>query len=229
MELPARSSTRGRPNRFHNATCRQRAHRAALAVRHQELLSTLVTIESALSEIRRSVLSGQELPSDAGRHLSEATNEALRQINEVTALPVAADTDAKRPATSAQRIDVSPVVPRVVTESVTEKGGAKAKPPRHVASAARSRRPRPKPLDLDSVRLERREEPESGWRVLAGSDEAPTVVGFLEPVFSGSTGRRSGRWLAVTPQLTKLPGGPWRNRTDATVRLLDSYQRAAAR
>jgi len=77
------------------------------------------------------------------------------------------------------------------------------------------------------VRLARRRPDESGWQVLAGSAEEPIVVGFVEPIYSRSTGRRSGRWQAVTTNLITVSGGPCRNRNDAVVRLLDSYQRAA--
>jgi hypothetical protein len=83
-------------------------------------------------------------------------------------------------------------------------------------------------LDLDTVRLERVTEPSGwGWRVLAGDSENPILVGFLKPVLSRSSGRRSSRWTARTAYFMTVPLGPWRNRTDVLVSLVDGYQRSA--
>ncbi|MGI5499375.1 hypothetical protein [Lentzea sp. CA-135723] len=92
-----------------------------------------------------------------------------------------------------------------------------------------SRAKRPAPLDLDTVRLERSSDPtRTGWRVLAGQADAPILLGFLEPMLS-VTGRRSSRWEAQTSSMTRVHGGPWRNRIDALARLVDDYQQAASR
>ena len=90
------------------------------------------------------------------------------------------------------------------------------------------RRQRPARLDVDTVRLERTDSSQDGWRVVAGDRDDPVLVGFLEPVYSVS-GRRSGRWQARTTGMTLVPSGPWRNRIDATARLVDSYQRVSRR
>jgi hypothetical protein len=80
-------------------------------------------------------------------------------------------------------------------------------------------------LDVDTVRLERRGEDQPGWRVLAGSVDEPVVLGFVEPIYSLATGRRSGGWRAVNRHLIALQGKPCRNRSDAVVRLVDYHQR----
>lgn len=196
LELPSKPHGRGRPTRFHNATCRQRAHRAGIATQHRDLLSALSTVESTISELRRAVLSGEDLAGDLGHRLRETTGDVLRQLD-----------------------GGAPPQEQIVTENVTERA------PRR---RTRTTPARNTVLDLESVRLERRAEGRSGWRVLAGSSEEPILVGFLEPDFSRTTGRRNGRWHALTPALIKVSGGPWRNRDAAMVRLVDSYQRIAS-
>jgi hypothetical protein len=64
---------------------------------------------------------------------------------------------------------------------------------------------------VDTVRLERRGEDASGWRVLAGPADEPMVLGFLEPIYSLATGRRSGGWRAINHHLITLPGGTGRS------------------
>jgi hypothetical protein len=224
LELSPKPSKRGRPTRFHDATCRQRAHRASLATRHHDLLSTLVTVESTISDIRRAILSGQEPSDNAGRRLQEATSEVLRQLDQTAPHTEQAITESVTIIASAppEPPDVVTATSSHATENVTKRTARQRPRPK-------PRIARPAPLDLDTVRLARRGPQESGWRVLAGSDEEPIVVGFLEPVFSRTTGRRNGRWQAVTDHQHTLPGGPCRNRTDALVRLIDSYQRAAGK
>jgi hypothetical protein len=80
-------------------------------------------------------------------------------------------------------------------------------------------------LDTDTVRLERPGEDQPGWQVLAGSADEPVVLGFVEPIYSLATGRRSAGWRAINRHLIALPGKPCRNRTDALVRLVDYHQR----
>jgi hypothetical protein len=71
-ELPARAS-RGRPARFHNAACRQRAHRARHASRHHDALAALTALEAAASELRRTLLTGSDTTEAGSRLVASAT------------------------------------------------------------------------------------------------------------------------------------------------------------
>ncbi|PWK82249.1 hypothetical protein C8D88_114117 [Lentzea atacamensis] len=192
---------RGRPARYHNAACRQRARRARLATDHGDVLTAVAAVESAAAEVRHAVLANRDTAQAASR-LAGAAAELARLVTPAPTVPT----------------DEPPAPP--VTKPVTED-----KP-----RTSRAKRPaRIAPLDLDTVRLERSSDPtRTGWRVLAGAEDAPVLVGFLEPMLS-VTGRRSGRWEAQTASLTRVHGGPWRNRTEALARLVDDYQRAASR
>lgn len=221
--LPA-GAGRGRPARYHNATCRQRARRARLAAVHGEVLGALTAVESATSEVRRAILLG-EAPEAAGRQLAQAAAELTQRLG----LPhpgLTTEPATGRPVTksvtppSAETELPQPVPAPVVTKPVTEQPQPARRP--------RSRRAAPALLDLDTVRQERSTDPiRPGWRVLAGPVNAPVLVGFLEPVYS-VTGRRSSRWEARTERLTLVQGGPWRNRTMALANLVAAYQRVAA-
>ena len=197
----AAAAKRGRPARYHNAACRQRARRARVATHHWDVLAAVAAVEAAAAEVRHAVLADGDT-DQAAQRLTRAAAE-LAQL-----LPAAPATEADEP----------PVPP--VTKTVTED-----KP--RTSRAKRSARPAP--LDLDTVRLERSSDPtRTGWRVLAGQTDAPIVVGFLEPLLS-VTGRRSSRWEAQTASMTRVHGGPWRNRMDALARLVDDYQQAVSR
>jgi hypothetical protein len=63
---------RGRPARFHNATCRQRARRARLASRHHDVLTAIAELEAATRQLRHVVLSGGDT-SEATRRLARAS------------------------------------------------------------------------------------------------------------------------------------------------------------
>lgn len=219
----------GRPARYHNATCRQRARRARMATQHGDILAAVAAVESAASDIRHALLTNGD-PSQAGHLLTQAVAELAQRLQ----LPRPASTPGPdidlrvtKPVTTpddqpheASRPTLAPPVTQSVTEPATDK---RQSPQRRARSA------RPAPLDLETVRQERSTDPVSpGWRILAGDTNAPIVVGFLEPVLS-VTGRRSGRWQARRKLLTLVPGGPWRNRTDALVHLVDDYQHAATR
>lgn len=198
--LPA-GANRGRPARYHNAACRQRARRARLTTRHGDVLAAVAAIETAAAEVRRALLAD----GDAERAASQLTQAAAELAQLVTVAPTVETTESPAPP---------------VTKPVTEgkPRTSRAKPPA-----------RPALLDLDTVRLERSSDPtRSGWRVLAGAEDAPVLVGFLEPVLS-VTGRRSSRWEAQTASLARVHGGPWRSRMDALARLVGDYQSAAAR
>ncbi|SMD19055.1 hypothetical protein SAMN05660733_05401 [Lentzea albidocapillata] len=194
-------SKRGRPARYHNAACRQRARRARVATRHGDVLAAVAAVEAAAAEVRHAVLTDGN--ADQITHqLTRATAEVARLVT---------------PAPAAEAAE--PLAP-AVTKPVTEAKPRTSRSPRSTRSA---------PLDLDTVRLERSSDStRTGWRVLAGATDAPVVVGFLEPVLS-VTGRRSSRWEAQTASMARVHGGPWRNQMDALARLVDDYQRAASR
>ncbi|GAA3652652.1 hypothetical protein GCM10022267_43700 [Lentzea roselyniae] len=158
----------------------------------------MAAVEAAAAEVRRSVLAD----GDTEQAASQLTRAAAELSQLVTIAPT-----AEPPA---------PPVTKPVTENKPRT--SRSKPPT-----------RPVPLDLDTVRLKRSSDPtRTGWRVLAGTEDAPVLVGFLEPVLS-VTGRRSSRWEAQTASLARVHGGPWRTRMDALAHLVDDYQRAAAR
>lgn len=202
LPLPS-GSGRGRPARYHNAACRQRARRARLVKRHTDVLAAVATVETSAVEARQAVLSGGNV-EEAALQLTRAATDLARLL-------------APTPVTRTDAVPVSP--PPIVTKPVTES---------EPDERPRTRPLRPEPLDLDTVRLERSSDSSRmGWRVLAGADDAPVLVGFLEPVLS-VTGRRSSRWEAQAPTGSRIYGGPWRTRTDALVRLVDDHQRAAS-
>lgn len=192
---------RGRPARYHNAACRQRARRARLATDHGDVLAAVAAVEAAAAEVRHAVLTNNDTTQAASR-LTGAATELARLVTPAPAILT----------------DEPPAPP--VTKPVTQD-----KP-----RASRAKRPTTlAPLDLDTVRLERSSDPtRTGWRVLAGAEDAPVLVGFLEPLLSVH-GRRSSRWEAQTASMSRVHGGPWRNRTEALTRLVDDYQRAASR
>jgi hypothetical protein len=220
--LPAGSGF-GRPARYHNATCRQRARRARLATTHSEVLEALAAVDSATGELRRAVLAG-EGPDKAGHQLVQAAAELAQRLG----LPntgLATEPVTGRPVTKSvtpPSDQIKPSHPQPapeITKPVTERPRPARRP--------RSRAAAPTPLDLDTVRQVRSTDPlRPGWRVLAGPTDAPVLVGFLEPVYT-VTGRRSSRWEARSDRLTLVSGGPWRNRTQALSNLVDAYQRVA--
>jgi hypothetical protein len=79
-------------------------------------------------------------------------------------------------------------------------------------------------IDLDTVRVARCDDFEvsGSYRVLAGDDESPVLLGFV------ARGRGKA-WEARTATTgVRISGGPWRTRQDALVRLLmDSGIRTA--
>jgi hypothetical protein len=82
---------------------------------------------------------------------------------------------------------------------------------------------------LDTLHLERRGAGQHGWRVLTGTETEPIQLGFIKPTYSLATGRRNGRWDAITDDRHKLFGGPWRDRNTAILQLIDSYEHTATR
>lgn len=74
-------SQRGRPARYHDATCRQRARRARLATDQHATLTTLTALETAVRELRHALLTNQDT-SPAHRRIATATAELTRQLTD---------------------------------------------------------------------------------------------------------------------------------------------------
>jgi len=202
-------TNRGRPARYHNAACRQRARRARLVTRHADVLAAVAAVEAAAAEARQAVLTDGDV-EQAAHQLTRVSDNLARllapaQVAQVHAVSVPPTSEVTNP---------TPDVTKLITSTEDERPRPRPSPPA--------------PLDLDTVRLERSSDPtRMGWRVLAGAEDAPILVGFLEPVLS-VTGRRSSRWEAQTATGSRVYGAPWRTRLDALARLLDDYQRAAS-
>lgn len=73
----AAGSNRGRPARYHNAACRQRARRARLATRHGDVLAAVAAVEAAAAEVRHAVLADGDT-DQAARLLTRAAAELAR-------------------------------------------------------------------------------------------------------------------------------------------------------
>jgi hypothetical protein len=91
--------SRGRPARFHNAACRQRAHRARQASRHHDVLVAIAELEAATSELRRTVLTDADI-DDAGRRLARASTVVHQLLPYSTKRNVAAVAGAYPPASA---------------------------------------------------------------------------------------------------------------------------------
>lgn len=77
-------------------------------------------------------------------------------------------------------------------------------------------------FNLDSVRMERSDDETSqAWRVLAGSKNNPTLLGFVRRDPLGRGGRA---WIATTPELLRIPGA-WPTRHDALRNLIEHVTR----
>jgi hypothetical protein len=76
-------SGRGRPARFHDAACRQRAHRARLASERAEAVTALAAVEEAVSEVRRAILvEGDAAVANACERLERATGDLVGRLRE---------------------------------------------------------------------------------------------------------------------------------------------------
>lgn len=241
LELPHGTGSRGRPARFHNGTCRQRAHRARTVRQGADALAALDAIENAVSELRRAILAGQRPSPDASGRLARVANNLAGQlgepvqvatpvepaVTELVTLPGASSVLPNDSSAALESDEPAAGRPRplrvAVTENVTESSDRRARVP-----SARRRRPRSArsaPLDLDTVRLERSADP-GVWRVLAGDRERPTLVGYLEPTFSIGGAKR---WLPRTEHMTSVADRPLATRKAALLRLLGHYQRVSGR
>ena len=212
LELPPKITGRGRPARFHNGACRQRAHRAK-ASQPTAVLAALDAIEAAVSEIRRAVLTAS--PShQAAYQLADTTRELTDRLFEQ------APVDASPSTVGSEHVQQS-AAPRAEPAAVTEKV---TKPKRRRATPRpRRRTPTSAPLDLDTVRLQPSADPGT-WRVLAGDTGDPILVGTLGPALSFG---RHRKWEARDQGWITVPGGPWPTRQAALIHLLDDRQRRA--
>ena len=228
LELPPKTG-RGRPARFHNGACRQRAHRAK-ASQPIAVLAALDAVETAAREIRWAVLTSSPT-RQAAHQLADAMRELTEHLREQTPIRRASDTAITHSATtpvdappstltnSSEHVNQLPAPPprQAVTKNVTKiKGGSATSRSRRRTSASAA-------LDLDTVRLEPSADPGT-WRVLAGETGDSILVGTLTPALS--FGRRR-KWEARDQGWITVPGGPWPTRQAALIHLLDSHQRRA--
>lgn len=79
LELPV-GAARGRPARYHDATCRQRARRARLATNNTDLLAAVTAVETVVSQVRRMVLTGEQPPTDTGSRLQQTAAELAERL-----------------------------------------------------------------------------------------------------------------------------------------------------
>jgi hypothetical protein len=197
-EALPKPSGRGRPAVYHGAACRQRARRARLAVApaHRDLLDVLDCAGRAVAAARRAVTSGGDPAS--------ALAELAAVVDKLSAGPVGTAT-APEPSDLGHVEESEGATQEPVTKDVTESGRPV---PRLARPADR--------VDLDTVRVARCDDFEvsGSYRVLAGNDDSPILLGFV------AHGRRKA-WEARTATTgVRISGGPWRTRQDAIVHLL---------
>jgi hypothetical protein len=83
--MPVVGTKRGRPARYHNATCRQRAHRAGRANRHDAALRTLASLEEAASALRHALITDKDT-ADAHSRIIERVAELSQQLDHATSV-----------------------------------------------------------------------------------------------------------------------------------------------
>jgi len=229
-ELLAQAS-RGRPARFHDAACRQRAHRARRASRHRGLLAAIAELEATASELRRTVLTGRDT-ADAGSQLARAgaTVEQLLHdaVSSTSVLLTSGDPVTKSVTETATKpaIGEPSTPPRASTTGPTSRREPAAARPFRSVTKPITKKDRPPPIDPTTVRVERNTN-ESGprWRVLAGHAENPTLIGFATPGYTSTGNRSSSRWKAIAVGGSVLRNDA-RSRAHAAAVVLDSYLRA---
>lgn len=221
QELPP-GGGRGRPARFHNSACRVRAHRARKASRHAAVLAGLDEVETAVVELRRTVLAGAPA-GDAFARLTDATRRLL-----VPGLDLSSG--AHEPIVTkrvTERVGCGPAEPGPEPGSTVETTlEPRTRRKTRDTTAGRQRSEfapvrTVEPVDPDTVRLER-DPAAPGWRVLAGLAIDPGTV-----VRVGTVEHARRGWRALNASLAEVSGGPWRTRTDAVVQLLMQHERAA--
>jgi hypothetical protein len=91
-------SGRGRPARYHNATCRQRARRARIATHHHAALTTLTALETATSALRHAILTNNDT-TEAHHRITDTTAELAKQLLPRTPQPLDSSPAAHKPVT----------------------------------------------------------------------------------------------------------------------------------
>jgi hypothetical protein len=84
---------RGRPARYHDATCRQRAHRARRATQHEAAFDTLAKVEAATTELRHALIAKGDTAAAYGRIVQATANLAQQLEHDV---PVSEPSRASR-------------------------------------------------------------------------------------------------------------------------------------
>jgi hypothetical protein len=193
--LPARPGMPGRPAAYHGATCRQRARRARLAVEPDR-----AALLAGLEDVGHALAAARR--AVLANHDAHAAMEQLRTA--VTALTPAGSTPEPQPRRSA--------VAKPVTESAEHDVTSHPDQLRAVTPADT--------VDPGTVRVLRSLDYEfsGSYCALATVRGKAVLLGIL---------RRSGRsgWVALTPLLITVSGGPWRTRQDALVQLLLNHDR----
>ena len=82
------NSGRGRPARYHNATCRQRSRRARLANGHALTLDLLTSLETAARELRRALLTDHDT-TDAYARLAQTARDLAGRLDPLHTGPAA--------------------------------------------------------------------------------------------------------------------------------------------
>lgn len=212
-------STRGRRARYHGAACRQRARRARLHVERGRTWEALERADTAMVAARRAMAASGD-PQEAIRSLVSAVAELaeLHDIAPSCSEPAAwVDISERR---------VTEPVTKQFTVSVTDDPARPSAEREDPATAAMRDAPKgqlPQPigprekLDVDTVRLERAQQPRT-WTVLAGHGDGERLVGFVRP-----HGIKQKQWEAFSPGWVRVLGGPWRTRQDAMIRLIDPH------
>src|SRR5882757_1006281 len=110
-------SGRGRPARYHNATCRQRARRARIATNHHAALTTLAALETATGALRHAILTNNDI-TQAHRRITDTTAELATQllppIPQSPDLSPAANTPVTKPVTTQQPASNRTMTPQLV-------------------------------------------------------------------------------------------------------------------
>jgi hypothetical protein len=206
-------AARGRRARNHGAACRQRARRARLHVERGQAWEALERVDAATVAARHA-MTASAVPHEAIRTLVAAVSD----LASCTVLPEAAEHDAGEPSDTERAKEK-------VTEIVTNDAPCSSIGREELATDATPEAPKSQPphigpremLDVDTVRLERGREPRT-WTVLAGHGDSERLVGFLSP-----HGIKQKQWDAFSPGWTRVVGGPWRTRQDATIRLIEPH------
>jgi hypothetical protein len=231
-ELPAQAS-RGRPARFHDATCRQRAHRARRASHHHGVLAAITDLEAAVSELRRAVLTGGDTTETSHRltRAAATVEQLLHAAAPSTSPPPAAEEPVAKsvtePGTELAAREPSTPARAPATDPTPRPEPVAARPFRSVTKPI-TKEDRPPPIDPASVRVERNTNDSAGprWRVLAGDADNPTVIGFATAGYTSTGNRSSSRWKAIATGGLVLRKDA-RSRAHAVAVVLDSYLRVA--